>query len=150
MFLQLGIVIDVWQYTYPYQILKCFNIKDSSWSLVSFSEKFSLWKTFVHSLGSCDQYWRKQNVKTIDFQSICFPIDDDILDHLFTRLWTFYTDFVLMQVNTASDTPMLTIFYPVCTKEDWCQQFAINTGKHLLKLFNIRHLMVREYLEMIF
>lgn len=99
---------------------------------------------------TCNPNLSKQNVKIIDIQTICFSLDYGISNLLFTDLGALSTSFVLIQVNTGSDAPIFNIFYPVCAKVGWHQQFTTNTVNNLLKLFHSWDLMICEYLEIVF
>ena len=50
------------------------------------------------------------------FQIICFSIDCDISDPLFTHLWTLSKAFVLLQVKIDFDTPIFNYILPFSYK----------------------------------
>ena len=47
---------------------------------------------------------------------ICFCVDYDISDPLFTHPWTLYTAFLLMLVKKGFDTPILNYILPFLYK----------------------------------
>ena len=114
---QSGIVVDCWQYTYSYEILKWFvNQRVKSRIDLEFFSTRKLTETFVESLRSLSRSWRKQKVKITVFQIIFFSIDLETLDPLFTHLWILSMAFVLMQVKTGFAARLFNYMLPFLYK----------------------------------